>query len=120
MVVLSTEDELRPGSAQHRFAEKALKSGAQDNMLMAIVLHEPPYSSGKHGSSLKVRQVIHPLARKYGVELVLAGHDHDYERTKAIDGVTYVVSGSGGRTDSRGDTKIVRRDRSHRAALRAR
>jgi hypothetical protein len=28
---------------------------------------------------------------------VLAGHDHDYERSKPIDGVTYVVSGGGGR-----------------------
>ena len=33
----------------------------------------------------------------YGVDLVLAGHDHNYERTHAIDGVTYVVSGAGGR-----------------------
>ena len=29
----------------------------------------------------------------YDVPLVLAGHDHDYQRSKPIDGVTYVVSG---------------------------
>jgi hypothetical protein len=28
-----------------------------------------------------------------GVRLVLAGHDHDYQRSKEIDGATYVVSG---------------------------
>jgi hypothetical protein len=31
------------------------------------------------------------------VELVLAGHVHNYERTRPIDGVTYVVTGGGGR-----------------------
>jgi hypothetical protein len=31
------------------------------------------------------------------VPLVLSGHEHDYERTKPIDGTVYVVSGGGGR-----------------------
>jgi hypothetical protein len=31
------------------------------------------------------------------VDLVFAGHDHVYERTVPIRGVTYVVSGGGGR-----------------------
>jgi hypothetical protein len=29
--------------------------------------------------------------------LVLSGHDHDYERTAPLNGVTYVVTGGGGR-----------------------
>ncbi|CAN0594479.1 unnamed protein product, partial [Laminaria digitata] len=49
-----------------------------------------------HGSTLEIREVIGDLAPKYGVELVLAGHDHNYERTKRIDGVTYMVAASGG------------------------
>ena len=32
----------------------------------------------------------------YGVESVISGHDHDYERTKPIRGVTYFVSGAAG------------------------
>jgi hypothetical protein len=35
---------------------------------------------------------------QYGVQLVLAGHDHDYQRSEAINGITYVVSGAGSRT----------------------
>ena len=38
-----------------------------------------------------------PLFEKYKVPLVLAGHDHHYERTIAVNGVTYIVSGAGGR-----------------------
>jgi len=30
-----------------------------------------------------------------GVQLVLAGHDHDYQRSVPVNGVTYIVSGGG-------------------------
>ncbi len=33
---------------------------------------------------------------KYGVDLVLLGHDHLYGRTKKINGVVYLTSGGGG------------------------
>ncbi len=57
-----------------------------------VVLHHPPYSSGSvHGST---PQFQWPFGR-WGVDLVLAGHDHDYERL-VRGGVTYVVDGSGG------------------------
>jgi 3',5'-cyclic AMP phosphodiesterase CpdA len=58
-------------------------------------LHHPPYSSGGRGSSLEVREVLEPLFIESGVDLVLTGHDHHYERTIPIGGVTYVVSGAG-------------------------
>lgn len=58
-------------------------------------LHVPPYSSGMHGSDALMRQTFVDLFERYGVDLVLAGHDHDYERTRPIRGVTYVVSGGG-------------------------
>ena len=34
------------------------------------------------------------------MQLVLAGHDHDYQRSQTIDGVTYVVSGGAAKTRS--------------------
>jgi hypothetical protein len=43
-----------------------------------------------------VQRPITELARRHGVELVLSGHDHNYERTQPIDGTTYIVSGSAG------------------------
>jgi acid phosphatase type 7 len=44
-----------------------------------------------------VREDLEPLFVKHGVGLVFSGHDHVYERTVPIRGVTYVVSGGGGR-----------------------
>lgn len=36
-----------------------------------------------------------PVTRGNGVDLVVNGHDHDYQRFAPIDGTTYVVSGGG-------------------------
>ncbi len=88
--------ECREGCDQFSFAERALAEGAQKGMLMMVQLHFPPYSSGAHGSNKAVQKPITDLARRYGVELVLTGHDHDYERTKTLDGTTFVVTGSAG------------------------
>ncbi len=62
-----------------------------------VELHHPPYSGGYHGSSVAVREAFGPLFQQYGVQLVLAGHDHDYQRSEVIDGVTYIVSGAAAR-----------------------
>lgn len=62
-----------------------------------VFTHQSPYSSGEHGSSMAFRQLFSPILEQHGVQLVLAGHDHDYERSEVINGVTYVVTGGGGR-----------------------
>jgi len=62
-----------------------------------VYLHRPPYSSGEHGSDMPLREALAPVFEKHGVQLVLAGHDHDYERMKTQGGVDYVVTGGGGR-----------------------
>jgi len=69
-----------------------------------VYFHRPPYSSGsEHGSSTDVRQAFAPIFERRGVDLVLNGHDHDYERSKPWrefvttgSPVTYVVTGGGG------------------------
>ena len=62
-----------------------------------VSLHKPPYSSGGHGSEAEVQDVLVPVFVETNVDLVLAGHDHHYERSHQVDGVHYVVSGGGGR-----------------------
>ncbi|HUS64474.1 MAG TPA: metallophosphoesterase [Kofleriaceae bacterium] len=59
--------------------------------------HHPPFSSGEHGCATDVRDLFVPIFEKYDVDLVLAGHDHDYERMVPQNGVNYVVTGGGGR-----------------------
>src|SRR5687767_8560864 len=67
--------------------------------------HHPPYSSGgKHGSDKQLREVVEPIFVKYGVNLVLTGHDHFYERVKPQKGIYYFVIGAGGKLRS-GDVK---------------
>jgi acid phosphatase type 7 len=63
-----------------------------------VYLHRPPYSSGDHGSSMAVRGAFVPLFERYAVDVVFAGHDHDYERTHPSQGVTYIVTGGGGQS----------------------
>jgi predicted MPP superfamily phosphohydrolase len=67
--------------------------------------HHPPYSSAsKHGSDKQLREVLEPIFVKYGVNVVLTGHDHVYERIKPQKGIYYFVSGAGGKLRS-GDVK---------------
>jgi len=67
---------------------------ATDATWKVVAVHHPPYSAGYQGSSIKTREAIAPIVSKHGVQLVLSGHDHDYQRSKVIDGVTYVVTGA--------------------------
>lgn len=61
-----------------------------------VYMHRPPYSSGAHGSDKALRRHLAPVLKRHGVQLVLAGHDHDYERMIPQDGTAYVVTGGGG------------------------
>jgi 3',5'-cyclic AMP phosphodiesterase CpdA len=65
-----------------------------DPAFRIVALHHPPYSAGWHGSSREVRRAFGPTFARHGVDLVLAGHEHDYQRSKPIDGTVYVVSGA--------------------------
>ena len=67
--------------------------------------HHPPYSSGgAHGSDTKLREIVEPIFLKHGVDVVLAGHEHFYERIKPQKGIYYFISGSGGKL-RKGDVK---------------
>lgn len=78
---------------QLEFLDQAL--GTSDARWRIVALHHPPYSAGYQGSSRRAREVIAPIVTRHGVQLVLSGHDHDYQRSTPIDGVVYVVSGAG-------------------------
>ena len=66
-----------------------------------VFFHRPPYSSGFHGSDLTLRQAFGPIFEQHRVQLVLTGHEHNYERLvpwkeSGPQAVTYVVTGGGG------------------------
>ena len=53
--------------------------------------------AGEHGDDPGFGQWFVPILKAHHVPLVLSGHDHDYERFHPIDGVTYIVTGGGGK-----------------------
>jgi hypothetical protein len=70
---------------------------SQNHLPWKIVFgHRPPFSSGDHGSNGLFRDRFVPVLERHHVQLVLNGHDHDYERTRSLNGITYVVTGGGG------------------------
>jgi 3',5'-cyclic AMP phosphodiesterase CpdA len=60
------------------------------------VFHQPAYSCSRHGSTPDVDEQWLPLLAGDGVDVVLNGHDHAYQRFGPLDGTTYIVSGGGG------------------------
>ena len=74
---------------------------------IVAAMHHPPFSAGVHGSDEDTRESFVPLFEQYGVDLVLAGHDHDYQRSVPIDGITYVVSGAGAKVRSTGSADFT-------------
>lgn len=61
-----------------------------------VAFHQPAYSCSTHGGTDEVVDRWVPVFEEGGVDLVLNGHDHNYQRFAERNGVTYVVTGGGG------------------------
>lgn len=59
------------------------------------VFHQPAYSCSDHGSTPAIQERWVPVLEAGGVDLVLSGHDHNYQRFRVRD-MAFVVSGGGG------------------------
>ena len=77
---------------QLQWLEKELAGSGADWKI--AFFHHPPYASGRHGSDEILRSHLEPLFVKYGVNVVLTGHEHFYERIKPQKGVQYFVMGN--------------------------
>lgn len=80
---------------QRSFLIEALKR-AEGSSPIIVVLHKSPFSWGKHGDDAAIIEHWVPLFSQYGVDLVISGHDHDYQRIGPVHGVDYIVTGGGG------------------------
>ena len=89
-------DSNYPSPEQLKWLEDELKKSDKEWKIAAF--HHPIYSSGgRHGSDLKLREVLEELFVQNNVSVVFQGHDHFYERIKPQRGVIYFVAGSGGK-----------------------
>jgi len=91
-------------SPQYRWLQQDLAS--HPTVCTLAYWHHPRWSSGEHGSD-DVMQDIWTLLAEQGVDVVLSGHDHDYERFRPLDahghpaphgGTVQFVVGTGGRS----------------------
>ncbi len=117
-ICLDSHDSPRtPGSAMLTWLANDLAMTTQ-NWVIAF-WHHPPYSHGSHdsddpadsGGRLKdMRENVLPILEAGGVDLVLGGHSHIYERSYLVDGAYdtpttaagHIVDGGNGRTDGDG------------------
>ena len=59
--------------------------------------HHPLYSDGRfHGPDVDLRNQLMPIFEKYGVNVVLSGHEHVYERFKPEGGIYFFLVGNSG------------------------
>lgn len=86
---------------QYRWLEAKLAEMAADSTLAWTVVytHRPLYSRGvgfgRNPPREKLREVLEPLFLEHGVDLVLAGHDHFYQRTRPLRNGRVVDAGCG-------------------------
>ncbi len=81
------------GGAQTRWLEQTLMAAAENKAIDWIIvqMHQDALSSSKYGngSDKGIREAWLPLFDRYGVDLVLCGHDHDYERSWPVRGCNH-------------------------------
>jgi len=82
-----------PGSAMLTWLESDL--AATDRQWIIAFWHHPPYTDGSHDSDsmtdsggrlFDMRENVLPILEDGGVDLVLCGHSHSYERSVLLDG----------------------------------
>ena len=88
-ICLNSYDVDRSAEAEMaRWLEEDLH--ATDADWLVVFFHHPPYTKGSHDSDVEIeliemREQIMPILEEHGVDLVLTGHSHIYERSMLID-----------------------------------
>lgn len=89
----SQASDLDRDGAMAQWLERDLAASRQPWKL--VILHHPPYSKGSHdsdsaidsrGRMVRVRENLLPIIEAGGVDLVVAGHSHSYERSALLSG----------------------------------
>jgi hypothetical protein len=89
----SEESDRSPSGSMAQWLQADLAANTKDWLI--AFWHSPPYTRGSHNSDniadsggrmTQMRENILPILESYGVDLVLGGHSHCYERSFLLDG----------------------------------
>lgn len=113
-VVLDNAVTAAQPQLQRAWLTAVLAAGAGDPGIrwQFVAVHQGVHSNGPHGPSGSLLAAgLDDVMRDYDVALVMAGHDHLYERG-VVDGLRYMVSGGGGapvyhKTVNRGHAEML-------------
>lgn len=95
-IILNNYESYLSGSPQYLWLENDLQNVPAGTSFTVVLFHVPPYNTGRHmGEQPELRTDLVPLFELYHVDLVLNGHDHNYEKT-LHNGIYYIVTGGGG------------------------
>jgi MYXO-CTERM domain-containing protein len=106
-IVLDSHDTPRdPGGAMLTWMQADLAATNQEWII--AYWHHPPYTKGSHDSDaeiqlIEMRENALPILEAAGVDLVLAGHSHIYERSFLIDGAYATPTTAAGHILDSGD-----------------
>jgi hypothetical protein len=89
VLTMATEEKFNTKSEQYNFVVNDLRKAANnpDIKWIIVTMHYPFYSSPSTcvesdcAGNKESRDIFHPLFDKYGVDLVLQGHVHNYQRS---------------------------------------
>ncbi len=84
-------------SAQRSWLDATLASINPADWIV-VITHAPVYSSGFNGVNTELQATLAPIFKTGGVDLVISGHDHHYERI-IKDGITYMITGTSSQPD---------------------
>lgn len=101
LLALDSNSDLAPGSAQYEWLSKDLSNRRFANIRWTIVYLHHPLHSVARAPQMPWRAAMLQLLNSSKVDLVLAGHDHAYQRFFREDpkgSPTFIVSGGGGKT----------------------
>lgn len=111
---LNSEISSDSSSAQFKWLQNQLQMANRPKCVGAF-WHRPLFTTGITAAARDLLPVWNLLA-EHSVDLVLTGHDHNYQRWSAIDGITEIVIGTGGRPlypFSRVDSRVALSDEDH-------
>ena len=77
-------------SRQVKWIKKDLEANNNKSWVVAY-WHHPPFTMGSHNSDkenelIRIRENFIRILERYGVDLILCGHSHSYERSKLMKG----------------------------------